>query len=32
VLFFCEREQKVLTPSDVDQIRVWIGAPDAPMP
>jgi hypothetical protein len=32
VLFLCEREQKVLTPSDVDQIRVWIGAPDGPMP
>lgn len=32
VLFLCEREQKVLTPSDVEQIRVWIGAPDAPMP
>jgi hypothetical protein len=31
VLFLCEREQKVLTPSDVDQIRVWIGAPDASM-
>lgn len=31
VLFLCEREQKVLTPSDVDQIRAWIGAPDAPV-
>lgn len=30
VLFLCEREQKPLSPSDVDQIRAWIGAPDAP--
>jgi hypothetical protein len=32
VLFLCEREQKVLTPSDVEQIRAWIGAPDSPTP
>lgn len=32
VLFLCEREQKLLSPADVDQIRAWIGAPEAPMP
>ena len=26
------REQKVLTPSGAEQIRVWIGASDSPMP
>jgi hypothetical protein len=32
VLFLCEREQKVLTPSDAEQIRAWIGASDSPVP
>lgn len=32
VLFLCEREQKVLTPSDIEQIRAWIGAPALPTP
>lgn len=32
VLFLCQREQKVLTPADVEQIRAWIGASDSPMP
>ena len=26
ILFLCEREQKGLTPAEVDQIRLWIGA------
>lgn len=30
VLFLCEREQKVLTPAEVDQIQAWIGAFDGP--
>jgi len=30
VLFLCEREQKLLTPGEVEQIRQWVGATDAP--
>jgi hypothetical protein len=30
MLFLCEREQKLLTAAEAEQIRQWVGAADAP--
>jgi uncharacterized LabA/DUF88 family protein len=30
MLFLCEREQKLLTPAEVEQIRQWVGVADSP--
>jgi hypothetical protein len=31
MLFLCEREQKLLTAAEAEQIRQWVGAADAPL-